>query len=346
MEEVTAERTPRRRTVCIAEDRPALEPAIRLLLASLAREWPGQHIDLFFTPETSDFDAWVGKFPDVAFHRSRIAGEYSKYDVKPHAFLALFDMGAEDVVWIDSDIIIAGKIAPLFDGLDDLTVVITEEALGDFHSDDNGLRARLWGFPVGREFPFCLNTGVLRMTSLHRPLIERWRDLLQSETYKATQSVSWRERPVHCLGDQDVLTALLASTEFAATPCKLLKRGADVLQYFGAYGYTLRERCLHLFTGPPPIIHSMGHKPWWEHEGKSENGYERFVRLYREMSPYTFCARDYRDELVSADWLSPRSGTARWLDKGSFGSMALNGAPLAIVADLKRLFMRWRGRKH
>ena len=72
------------------------------------------------------------------------------------------------------------------------------------------------------------------------------------------------------ISDQDVLTALLASEEFAWVPLRFLLRGKDIVQYFGPYGYTLRERLIHLSGRRPAFIHSQGPKPWLWKKGRNQ----------------------------------------------------------------------------
>ncbi len=60
-------------------------------------------------------------------------------------------------------------------------------------------------------------------------------------------------------GDQDVLTALLTSTEFADIPLKMLRRGKDIVQFDGVWGYTTTER-LAEFAWRWTNVHSLyGH---------------------------------------------------------------------------------------
>lgn len=292
---------------------------------------------MFFPDALPDFAEWARKFDRVTLHTQRISGDFSKYDVKPHALLTLLDRGFDDVIWIDSDIIVGPGFDTLFDGLPRDVLVVTEEALGPSHEDPDAVRCRLWGFPVGRVLPFCVNTGVMRVTGQHRSVMERWRELLDSAPYREAQQKDWSDRGVHMVSDQDVFTALLSSRECADVPLKLLKRGADVLQYFGLYGYTVRERLHHLLHGLPPIIHSMGHKPWWPAGERKPGGYARFMDLYLQMSPYTQHAQRYGEDLVSDDWIKAVSPLARALRAAAFGSIPLSGMAMAMAADGLRL---------
>jgi hypothetical protein len=141
------------------------------------------------------------------------------------------------------------------------------------------------------------------------------------------------------MSDQDVLTALLSSLEYADIPIQFLRRGYEIIQYFGSSGYTMRERMQHLFSQMPPFVHSQGYKPWWPIDAVSQNGISaRFNRLYQEVTPYVYLARHYRPELDSADWLEPRTRFGKWLDRLAFGRAPLLGMPLALVADAVRIF--------
>src|SRR5262249_26073640 len=115
-------------------------------------------------------------------------------------------------------------------------------------------------------FGQTLNTAVIRVTTEHYSLLQKWAELLGSEQYQRWQHVEWTETampPVHLVGDQDVLTALLASVEYSQVPVRMLNRGKAIIQYFTLKGYTTAERIRNLFTGVPAFVHSQGPKPWW-----------------------------------------------------------------------------------
>ena len=142
------------------------------------------------------------------------------------------------------------------------------------------------------------------------------------------------------LGDQDALTALLASQEYANVPLKILKRGKDIIQYFGSHGYTVSERLSNVVFGAPTFIHSQGPKPWiqdWQRR-TTKSVRESWERLHLDLSPYTLVARKYRENLDSdTSWMRSHS---------TFGSLfrglglwypPLVGLPFAAAADLFRL---------
>jgi hypothetical protein len=177
------------------------------------------------------------------------------------------------------------------------------------------------------------------VTSAHRPLLERCRTLLADRRYRDAQAINWRKRPPHLLGDQDVLTALLGSAEYADIPVKYLRRGRDIVQYFGSYGYTLAERLQHLVHGMPPFVHAQGYRPWWPKSEPGRDPYMKFNALYLELSPYTLLARRYRGELDGDDWMDHGLGVNLLRALGA-NRPPLVGLPLAAVADLVRLAKR------
>ena len=330
--------------VCVAEDRASCEPALRILALSLVRHCPTITAHFYCPNATPDFVAFMATLPGMSLNAFSLSGSWTKYDIKPVALLDMLDRGHAEVLWIDSDILVTRDIARLLRSIAPDTVIVTEEALCSSHADPDGLRARLWGLPVGRTLPFLANTGIVRVGQSHRPLLDHWRILLESPTYRAGQALPWDQRGLHVMGDQEVLTALLASQDFSGIPLHFFRRGADIIQFFGTSGYTCGERMRHLFKGPPPFVHSQGYRPWWKLEPSGPGAATRFKNLYNALSPYTIHARSYRQALSDTAWLRPRSRLEATLRAIGFGHPALVGLPLAVMADAQRLAKRLRHR--
>src|SRR5271168_4511707 len=123
-------------TICLAEDREVCEPALKLLLLSLNRECPGTAIHLFYPPAKDGFVTWLEKCPQVALQTDRLKSGYG-WNVKPQAILHLLDQGFEEVIWIDSDVIVNRKLLPIFSGLESDTLVATEHTLAEERGDPN-----------------------------------------------------------------------------------------------------------------------------------------------------------------------------------------------------------------
>lgn len=323
----------RKATICIAEDRAACEPCLRILILSLHAHCPRAEINLFY-PGGPEFLAWVRKFPQVRLQKLRLPRSIG-WNVKPQAILQLLDQGFDEVIWMDSDIVVTRNIAPIFAGLGDSALAVSEEG-----RDPNAIRARLWGFPVGRTLPFAVNSGIIRATKTHYRLIKRWWELLQTDEYQQAQQRGWTNSPIHMKGDQDVLTALLTSSQFSHIPVSLIRRGRDVVLFDGIFGYSVADRLRQLLTGTAPLIHITAMKPWsasWR-LNRPFTVKEYIEQVYFDVSPYTVCALRYRDSMdCEAGWMRPHRLPSRILRAVGIGCPALVGLPIAILADLVRL---------
>ena len=180
---------------------------------------------------------------------------------------------------------------------------------------------------------------MIRVTKNHYRLMGRWWELLQSNEYQEAQQKAWEQRPVHMLGDQDVLTALLTSKEHSQIPIYILRRGKQILQFDGVYGYTVAERMRNLLGDGPTFVHSGAGKPWsdrWRLE--PDNGLREYIKkVYLDLSPYTLSALRFRHELGrSTEWMEPHYALSRILRAMGIGRPALVGLPMAVFADLAR----------
>jgi lipopolysaccharide biosynthesis glycosyltransferase len=293
-------------------------------------------IGLFYQPAKDGFLTWVQKCPQVDLQAEHLEG-YG-WNIKPKAIMHMLDQGFAEVIWIDSDIIVNENILTLLSCLESNTLVATEHTLAVERCDRDARRARLWGLPVGRVLPFALNSGVLRVTKEHYRLMERWWSLLQSDIYQDIQKKAWAERPVHMLGDQDVLTALLTSKEFSDISLCILRRGKHIIQFDGVYGYTVLDRLTNLAGYSPTFIHSMAGKPWSEQWGSPAKAPKEYLKsLYLDISPYTLLASRFRSELdCNTEWMEPHYVLSRILRSAGMGYPALVGMPIAVGADLVR----------
>jgi hypothetical protein len=141
------------------------------------------------------------------------------------------------------------------------------------------------------------------------------------------------------LGDQDVLTALLTSKEFSQIPIHILRRGTQILQFNGIYGYTVAERMRNLLGDDPAFIHSFGGKPWSERwRLEPTNDLKEYIKkIYLDLSPYTLSALRFKHELgCGTEWMEPHYMLSRILRTLGMGYPALVGLPIAIFADLAR----------
>ncbi len=328
---------PRRLVICLAEDRKSCEPALRLIMLSLCRYSSNVAMTVFYPEADQEFLDWTHGLNSekIVVRTTPVSGAYS-WNVKPQALLQLLKEGNQEVVWIDSDILVTKDIFPAFSDLNDNMLLVTEEALW-VHNETDALRARLWGFPVRRSFPFPLNTAVMRVTQAHILLLERWKEILESQKYKTAQQQPWHKRPLHMLSDQDVLTALLSSEEFHTVPIRLLRRGSDIIQYFGPLGFTLAERMTCMVRGMPIFIHSQSWKPWLTTTDAIPEGFRgKIEAAYQDLSPYILAAKSSAS-VPPNTWTRPRSKLSSILLKLGFGYPPLVGLPLAAAFDLERI---------
>jgi hypothetical protein len=304
-------------------------------------------ISLFYPFANEGFRRWLSGYPQVQRQADGLRDGYG-WNVKPQAIMQLLDAGFDEVIWIDSDVFVTRDIRPLFRSLDEAVFVATEAscALDRNDHDGAGRRAQLWQFPVGRVLPWAsLNSGVLRVTRRHYPLMKRWWELLQSDAYQRCQrkEKDMRKNPIHMRGDQDVLTALLTSTEFAHVPLRVLRRGKDIVQFDGVWGYTTAERLQSLLGDGPAFIHSMGTKPWvapWKSERPNDLT-EYLKMVYLDVSPYTLSAAKFREDLgCDTNWMSAHYKFSAMLRALAMQHPALAGLPMAVSLDIARVTKR------
>lgn len=328
--------------ICIAEDRIQEEVAVKLLVSSLARHCPEIPVILSYPPASAEFAHWLAKTaPACELRTTRVSGS-SGWNIKADALLDLIEEGHKTVWWLDSDVIVLRNFKERYRHVPENELIVCEEALYGAYRDD-GERTRSWGFPVGRSFPYSLNTGVMRVCADHLPLLVRWKALLEAEVYRTAQKDYWYNRPIHLMGDQDVLSALLSAQEFADVPVHVLERGRDIVQYFGFSAYTTRERIGNLIHGAPTFIHCQGWKPWKCLNPVPEpvNFKTRLQNLYIELSPYSYAAQANRDSLSDCPpWLDRPSFPARLFQLLGGYHPALTGLPIAALIDLLRAFKR------
>jgi hypothetical protein len=333
------------RIYCLVEDREAEEVGLRFALASLMRACPTARAVVYRPRPSPEFRGWLAEYP-----RAQLVAELplgaSSWNCKPHTLLPLLEEGADEAVWLDSDIIVTRDPSHLFDGLGPEVLVGTEEPPTSTHQGW-GPRTAAWGLTAGRDSPITLNSCVVRVTRSHIPLLHRWRELLADPTYVAAQVRPVAERPLHLMSDQDVLNALLGSAAFARLPVHYLRGGRDVIQCGGAVGYSLGQRLAGLFRSIPPFLHAISGKPWWvfhpEYPKIHTRGFTFYRRLLQETSPYLAAARPLRAEIgIPCPWLDTHSVLGIGLRAMGFGHFALRGLPLTLAASTavtaRRLF--------
>jgi hypothetical protein len=336
----------RQLTFCLAEDRPPHEAALRIAVASVLRHCPAAEVIVYRPGATADFRTWTKNLsPNISVIDEFPEGAQS-WDCKPYVLLPLLRAQRPEVIWLDSDIIVTRNCAPLFAGLDADTIGVSEEQVS---SKNQGTEQRTlgWDFPVSRSFARTINTCLLRVTPNHIPLLERWRDLLRDPRYLRYQTLPFHERPLHFLGGQDALNALLGSREFGHIPIHWIRAGRDVIHSGGALAYSLSERLAGLFRRIPPFVHGQGTKLWWAFDENSlkenRNSWWFFRRLLLETSPYFAEAKKYRNRIgMPSPWMEYRTSFGRVNRYLGLGHFAFRGLPLTLAATIIDRLSGWR----
>ena len=309
------------------EDRPACLVGLKILVRSLARHVPAARIRVWCPvgdPAFAEFRSWL-QTQENALPSPQQALPGTGWNVKPQVLLYELDHGAEEVIWIDADIILGGDPRPLL-AADRRTLVATEGMRWDESPRGTAQRTTALGFAVGRDIPGIVSSSIVRVTEEHRGLVQEWARLLQAPEYVRWQQQPFWSRPAHALGDQDVLMALLGAAEFSWIPIQYIRTGSGIAHCFFSVGYTTMERLRNSFRGPPPFVHAPSPvKPWNESPALSV-----------EVSPYTWVAARYDGELEEPmDWTRPRSRAAKLLHLAFLGEPNLRGIPLAFVREAR-----------
>jgi hypothetical protein len=282
--------------VCLYEDRPYQIAGVKILLLSLEQYSPSWPVRLRFPGIPSSFRTWLQRFSQVSLHEERLPATGS-YNVKPSVLLDGLATGADACLWLDTDILVNGNLDSVA-AVSPETVVVTQDPWE--YVDGSTYRCAIWGLISGRSLPGPLNSSVLRVTGHHVALLGAWQQALLAESYVAEQAKAALNRSQLLLGDQDALSALLASQEFATIPIACLRHSQDILQHHGAGAYGFKHRWSNLKNGMPPLIHAMGSvKPWRIPNRPSlfRSPRDYYERTYLELSPYAHYARQYRSHL-------------------------------------------------
>jgi len=327
--------------VVVFEDRPAALVGVKLAVLSLRRHCPGGDVLAWVPGAPESFQAWARTVPGLRVRTHRRWVDGNGWNVKPSILLRLLQEKNDQVVWVDSDVLVTGDLLARLRELPDDALIATQEYFWGHHQGTDRRTAGL-GLETGRVFPATVNSGVLRVLPQHESLLRRWSAVLTGPQYVAVQGLPARRRPVHYWGDQDVLAGLLGSRDFAAVPVSQLRRGSDIAQCFGPSGFTVRER---IVAGRrlPLVLHAMGEKPWTLRTGRRPGPRGYFTRLHLELTPYTRVAREYRDRLgEGAAWTAPSTLLGKVLVSSGL-PVGWQELPLAVLDSAQRCVRRRLG---
>jgi hypothetical protein len=324
--------------LCAYEDRPSHLIGLKLLVCSLARHMPDVPIDVTCPIADADLRAFLARYPQVTLDEESVP--MRGWDVKPTLLLKRLDEGRPEVAWIDTDILLTRDLRPLLPPPGPLVVA---EEFGFNPPKEARLRAEGWKLPIGRTLPRLPNSGFVRVTPAHRPLLLGWQRLIASPAYQETRGLPLDRRPFYMLGDQDVLTSLLCSTEFSALPVRFLRINREILQIGSPEGYAPWARLAHLARGTmPALVHAKELKPWQLSAAPDplRRPAEYYDFVFHDNSPYTWYARQYRDAVGDAPFLRNRSLLGKVSQVISFDRPQIRGFGQSCEATA-RLYVRW-----
>lgn len=322
---------------CLSDDRPDCEIGLRLAILSLAKHCPDAPVFVYRPALNPQFACWLRQFPQVTLIPHVPPGA-NTWNCKPQALKPLLAQGFRDVIWLDSDVIVTRDCRPLLASLDERVIAVAQEP-ASLPFQGTAYRTKGWNLEVRRSLPFTINSAVVRITKQHNDLLDRWIECLRNPSYTFAQTLQLEQRPLHLMGDQDILNALVGAPEFAAFPLHIIRSGVDIIHCGGALGYSTAERLRGMLRPKPMFLHATAGKPWLWLGGApewSKPGYFNWHRrLLQEVSPYLYEARRYRHQLdADSAWMYRRTPAGAALKICGFGHFALRGLPLTMAAKI------------
>ena len=142
--------------------------------------------------------------------RTESAWEGHGSNTKPLKMLELLDEGHAEVVWMDSDIIATKDVRELFSGVSRRRWWWRRKFTGaNIKADHIAHRAGEW--KSGAALPWTANSCVVRATEGIAIYFAPGTGSCEGRSLLRRISKRYDERPIHLLGDQEVLSALLGS---------------------------------------------------------------------------------------------------------------------------------------
>lgn len=320
------------RTFISYEDRLNLLDGLKLLCLSFSKHCPDEHLKLFFPEIPLVFIEWIEQKQLRNIELIEIESEVSGWSVKTELLINCLEQGFEEVIWVDSDIILTGDIIQIVDQQKDESII-----LANCPGISDERRATIWKLKVCRSFDFLINTCFIRVTSYHKELLSAWRSLIYSPKFQSIQRTKFKNRPSYLFGDQDLLEGLLMSEDFCSIPVNFTRHGHEIIHASNIY--SIRDRLKVVFnylkTGKYPVMfHAHGIKPWMLIHRKSSSSNLSDVLV--ELSPFIKAATPYKDLLESdTTWIKPRTLLGKLCNLISFYNPHLRGIPILIFIRLR-----------
>jgi hypothetical protein len=300
--------------------------SVILMGESLCRVDPAVSLHLIVPEPPEQVRSWAEHRREVVLSTCRPPAGVVGWDVKPWLLLRELDEGRPEVVWIDTDMIVTRPVSAMIKEFPGDSVLVAEEwneprAIPVCHQ---------WDLVSARPIP-QINACFVRVTQAHRPLLQRYFEMVKDPRYREAQALPQEARPFYFIGDSWVLTAILESEEFSRVPFHCLRLGQHIAQCAGSSGYKPHDRLLGLMRGLPTLIHCIGRKPW--QAGLDRGRVHRFlIDLATDLSPYVLASRRVaRDLDIHPGWLDSRTSIGA-LFRGLTGDHpGMAGLLLAII---------------
>jgi hypothetical protein len=266
------------RHYCTFEDRPDALTGVKLLARSLQRHCADFRLWVAMRTVPPAFQTWV----DLNAESVRLLPLKPKGDtwnIKAEVIAHCLGSLADEIVWLDSDILVLRNLEELWSRSGQELVVAQEFDLASKITAD---QIHSFGLNPVIALPHAVNSCVLRFRQSHRFLLTQWDRLLSSDAYRAEQRLPFKQRRRGLRSDQDVLEYVLSTA-----PCgrqaevSYVRTGLDIIQDHGSTTYDLTHRlCNASGIGRPYFVHALGQKPWDSSYRRQDSAYVESARLF------------------------------------------------------------------
>lgn len=313
------------RAVMCYEDRKSHETGIKLLILSFTSYH--SDIDFYaFVPNASEkFLKWCAGRDVKCIQES--PSKQSGFNIKPDLLLWGLDKGYERVTFIDADIILTRALPKFF--MDPAEDAIIASQTAPLNKVRTKVRTDFWGFKQGRRFIRDPSGCFLSASKKHRSLLNSWAKLLTDERYLSAKNLQDEKTLIPVRGDDEVLSALLGSEQYAHLKLVFLNSTSQIAQCGTPGSYTVHSRLRSLLGHKPYLIHAVGNKPWLREEPYYKHPYSIEARAYAnqldEECNWSIKASHQRDKLWSRVY---------------YNNSAMCDLPAALADETSRLGLR------
>ena len=305
------------RSYCTFENRKSAFIAVKLLVLSVERHCRNFVFYIAVTEEEPELEAWLKRHaPHAVLIRLEpfMRGKSLKH-VKAVLILELFRRGLTDVTWLDTDLLVLRDLESLLETVPDDTVLVSQEDTG-YPFEFNERLLSHYGLKPARELATHVNSCVIRVTTQHRALIERYLACLLDPLFVDQQSKSLAEKIHDFAFEQGILEMLLCSGSDSWQhnwPVEFIPQGPGIVQELGVTTYRLRNRLRNgLGIRKPWFVHVPGVAKPWNLDARS--------RSYRAASVYSAFANKYRNQVEEdMSWVNSAGISSRIARLLSFG---------------------------